>query len=255
MFEEDRGFSCALGCWALAAGAAILAFVLLMVLGGTGFFASAFMSAVLFAVLGLLFQAIFCSKLSAPNAQEPGGSRMLDTHIPDDPAALSVTLAAAQAEAKARGETPPTRPQDVPPVGRPGTAKAPTVAKTAAPAAAPAPAPAAAAEPAPAPAPAPEPKAEPAPAPEPAPADDAGPGVQPATMDGPRDGKADDLKKIKGVGPKLEAALNDMGYYHFDQIAAWSPDEVAWVDENLIQFKGRVTRDNWVPQAKALAEG
>ena len=71
-------------------------------------------------------------------------------------------------------------------------------------------------------------------------------------MDGPRDGGADDLKKIKGVGPKLEAMLHRMGFYHYDQIAAWSPEEVAWVDENLEGFKGRVTRDEWVAQAKEL---
>jgi predicted flap endonuclease-1-like 5' DNA nuclease len=46
-----------------------------------------------------------------------------------------------------------------------------------------------------------------------------------------------------------------MGYFHFDQIAAWGPNEVAWVDENLQGFKGRVSRDNWVEQAKVLASG
>jgi predicted flap endonuclease-1-like 5' DNA nuclease len=68
-------------------------------------------------------------------------------------------------------------------------------------------------------------------------------------------GVADDLKKIKGVGPGLEKALNDMGVYHFSQIAAWSPAEVAWVDQNLVQFKGRASRDDWVDQAKLLATG
>ena len=114
--------------------------------------------------------------------------------------------------------------------------------------------------PAPAPEPAPEPamKEEPAPEPPAAPVEptaDAGEGAKPVTLDGARDGKADDLKKIKGVGPKLEQLLNSMGFYHFDQIAAWTGDEVAWVDQNLEGFKGRVTRDNWVEQAKLLAEG
>ena len=40
-------------------------------------------------------------------------------------------------------------------------------------------------------------------------------------------GGADDLKKIKGVGPKLEAMLHGMGFYHFDQIANWTAAEVA----------------------------
>ena len=80
-------------------------------------------------------------------------------------------------------------------------------------------------------------------------------GTAPTKLDGPRDGQADDLKKIKGVGPKLEELLHSMGFYHFDQIAAWTADEVAWVDENLEGFKGRVTRDDWVAQAGTLASG
>ncbi|WP_299499191.1 NADH-quinone oxidoreductase subunit NuoE [uncultured Roseobacter sp.] len=79
-------------------------------------------------------------------------------------------------------------------------------------------------------------------------------GTKPQVMTAARDGGADDLKKIKGVGPKLEKMLNGMGFFHFDQIAAWSADEVAWVDENLEGFKGRVSRDQWVSQARALAE-
>ncbi len=46
-----------------------------------------------------------------------------------------------------------------------------------------------------------------------------------------------------------------MGFYHFDQVAAWTEAEVAWVDDNLEGFKGRVTRDEWVSQAKLLAAG
>ena len=80
-------------------------------------------------------------------------------------------------------------------------------------------------------------------------------GTRPAALDGPRGGKADNLKEIKGVGPKMEKLCNSLGFYHFDQIAAWTPDEVAWVDANLEGFKGRVTRDTWVAQAKILAAG
>jgi NADH-quinone oxidoreductase subunit E len=69
---------------------------------------------------------------------------------------------------------------------------------------------------------------------------------------GARGGKPDDLKKIKGVGPKLEGTLNDLGIYHFDQIAGWTESDVAWVDERL-KFKGRIERDGWIEQAKALA--
>ncbi len=79
--------------------------------------------------------------------------------------------------------------------------------------------------------------------------------AKPEGLEGARDGKADDLKQIKGVGPKLEALLNSMGYYHFDQIAAWTEEQVAWADQNLVGFKGRVSRDAWVDQSKVLAAG
>lgn len=79
--------------------------------------------------------------------------------------------------------------------------------------------------------------------------------ARPAALDGPRDGLADDLKLIKGVGPQLEKLCNSLGFYHFDQIAAWTDAEIAWVDENLEGFKGRVTRDEWVAQARDLAAG
>ncbi|MDG1971703.1 MAG: endonuclease [Paracoccaceae bacterium] len=80
-------------------------------------------------------------------------------------------------------------------------------------------------------------------------------GAKPTTLSEAREGGADDFKQIKGVGPKMEGMLNGMGFYHFDQVAAWSDQEVAWVDANLEGFKGRVSRDNWVEQAKVLAEG
>lgn len=80
-------------------------------------------------------------------------------------------------------------------------------------------------------------------------------GSKPATLTAARDGGADDLKQIKGVGPKMEGMLHGMGFFHFDQVAAWTGAEVAWVDANLKGFRGRVSRDNWVDQAKTLAAG
>ncbi|MCT4557919.1 MAG: fused NADH-quinone oxidoreductase subunit E/endonuclease, partial [Pelagimonas sp.] len=80
-------------------------------------------------------------------------------------------------------------------------------------------------------------------------------GEKPQQLSEAREGGADNLKEIKGVGPKLESLLNEMGFYHFDQIAAWTDQEVAWVNANLKGFKGRVSRDNWVEQAKILAAG
>lgn len=80
-------------------------------------------------------------------------------------------------------------------------------------------------------------------------------GARPEALDGPRGGVADDLKRIKGIGPKLEQVCNALGFYHFEQIANWTADEIAWVDSNLEGFRGRVTRDDWVAQAKSLAGG
>ncbi len=77
---------------------------------------------------------------------------------------------------------------------------------------------------------------------------------KPAMLAGPRSGTGDDLKQIKGVGPKLEQMLNTMGVWHFDQIASWREPEVRWADQNLEGFKGRVSRDHWVSQARVLAD-
>ncbi|MEM9286996.1 MAG: hypothetical protein AAGA36_01545 [Pseudomonadota bacterium] len=67
-------------------------------------------------------------------------------------------------------------------------------------------------------------------------------------------GIPDDLMLIKGVGPKLAHTLDGLGVYHFFQIAGWTEDDIAKVDDKL-QFKGRITRDDWVDQAKLLASG
>lgn len=71
-------------------------------------------------------------------------------------------------------------------------------------------------------------------------------------LDEARGGKADDLKKISGVGPKLEGVLHENGVFHFDQIAAWGSDEIAYMDDKL-SFKGRIERDGWIDQAKKFA--
>jgi predicted flap endonuclease-1-like 5' DNA nuclease len=78
--------------------------------------------------------------------------------------------------------------------------------------------------------------------------------ARPQGLEGPRGGAADDLRLISGVGPKIEGILNGLGIFHFDQIAAWTDREVAWVDDHL-RFSGRIARDNWIAQAATLAEG
>jgi predicted flap endonuclease-1-like 5' DNA nuclease len=77
---------------------------------------------------------------------------------------------------------------------------------------------------------------------------------KPELLTKPKGGAGDDLKLIKGVGPKLEQTLNEMGVWHYEQIAGWRKKEVEWVDNNL-SFKGRIERDDWIKQAKTLAKG
>ena len=75
--------------------------------------------------------------------------------------------------------------------------------------------------------------------------------ARPETLTAPN-GSADDLTKIKGIGPKLSKQLNALGIYHFKQIAEWSEDQAQWVDDYLA-FKGRVAREAWISQARILS--
>nr|WP_319516170.1 hypothetical protein [uncultured Cohaesibacter sp.] len=79
-------------------------------------------------------------------------------------------------------------------------------------------------------------------------------GSKPALLSGPRDGKPDDLKQIRGIGRVIETKLNDLGIYHFEQIADWSREEANYVS-TFLSFKGRIDRENWIAQAKLLASG
>ncbi len=72
--------------------------------------------------------------------------------------------------------------------------------------------------------------------------------------DGPTDGAPDDLKKIKGIGPKFEGDLNGKGIYYFRQIGAWKAADVKMVEALIDSIPGRIKRDEWVKQGKALAK-
>lgn len=78
--------------------------------------------------------------------------------------------------------------------------------------------------------------------------------VEPVLLTEAPEGGADNLKLIKGVGPKLEGILHELGVYKFSQIAEWTRENIAWVDGRL-KFKGRIDRDGWIDQAKLLASG
>ena len=71
-------------------------------------------------------------------------------------------------------------------------------------------------------------------------------------MSKPRADGADNLKQIKGIGPKLETALNDLGVFHLYQIAGWSKANIDWVDKQLV-LRGRITRERWVEQASTFS--
>ena len=68
------------------------------------------------------------------------------------------------------------------------------------------------------------------------------------------EGTADNLTRIKGIGPKNEGKLNELGIFHFRQIAAWKKKEAEWVGAYMA-FPGRIEREEWIAQAKLLARG
>ena len=246
MTEHTNQSSCPKMCWLIAAVLGLFILVLSLALWDLGWIASTFFGGLVFIVSGLLFSWLFCTGDTAPMGASSdataGETSAADHTAPASdaaPAAASVAVAAAPAPAPAV-EIKPSKPLagEADLDARKGswtyTADASDTAKPV------------------------------AAAPAPATNDDydgdgvvegENEGTRPATLTAPRDGGADDLKRIKGIGPKLEKLCNDMGFYHFDQIAAWTADEVAWVNANLQGFKGRVSRDEWVAQAKLLASG
>lgn len=221
MNKNEGMISCAVGCWLVALLGGVLAAMLLMVLGGWTFMQGVFMGVVVFVVAGALLSWIICKPLPAAGeasiASEPANTA-------ERPTAAKPTASAAGASA-AVAATATTAPEVKPSAPLPGEAELAarkgewkyegdgTKADAPAEAAKPAKKAKKAAK-------KPEPAAEPIP-------DYDGDGVlegtaegtKPAGLDGPRDGKADNLKEIKGIGPKLEALCNSMGFYHFDQIA------------------------------------
>jgi predicted flap endonuclease-1-like 5' DNA nuclease len=93
---------------------------------------------------------------------------------------------------------------------------------------------------------------------------EAAPAAQPETVPAPEPAPAlipaasttgDDLARIKGVGPKLVTILGELGVTTFAQIAAWDDAAIARIDAQLGRFAGRITRDQWVEQARLLAAG
>ncbi len=80
------------------------------------------------------------------------------------------------------------------------------------------------------------------------------PATEPALFDAPTQGAPDELKRLHGVGPKVQQLLNQLGVYYFWQIAEWKPEHVRYVEQQLPQLRGRIERDEWCQQAAALAD-
>jgi len=76
-------------------------------------------------------------------------------------------------------------------------------------------------------------------------------GVPPRHAPGP----ANDLSRLKGVGPKFVARLNELGISRYDQLAGLNANEAAHLDERMGPFRGRLARDRIVEQADYLARG
>ena len=66
------------------------------------------------------------------------------------------------------------------------------------------------------------------------------------------DGERDDLTQIIGIGKVFERTLHDLGIFHFRQIAAFGPAEIARINSELKEFKGRIEHDDWIGQAREL---
>ena len=79
-------------------------------------------------------------------------------------------------------------------------------------------------------------------------------GTRPLALAAPLGGKADDLKRIRGIGPQNERKLHGLGVYHFSQIAAWTAENAKWAG-SFMAFPGRIEREEWIAQATILATG
>jgi predicted flap endonuclease-1-like 5' DNA nuclease len=265
MSDHKKNSACQMGCWAMAAVAGLLTFVMLLTVGGYTFMPAAFVGAIAFILLGLLFGWLFCTPLPAAVDRSTTGSTSAAATSGSTAPSAGATASVAAGASAAVASTSSASDADKAAADKAAADKA-AADKAAADKAA---ADKAEADKAAAKKKAAADKKAAKAAADKAAADaasgedydgdgvreGANEGTKPATLSTAREGGADDLKRIKGIGPKLEKLCNTMGFFHFDQIAAWTPDEMAWVNANLEGFKGRATRDKWIEQAKLLASG
>jgi predicted flap endonuclease-1-like 5' DNA nuclease len=232
MEKKQDNTECMITGWGIAAFVGFLAMVMLYWIAGFDLNQTVFSGGLIGAVLGFGLSLTICGQQTAAE----------DLSSEEKPAARY----AREAEERRKARIVTTLGADAAEVAiNPKTSTPPSVAAHTA-------APGAAATLAPADKkPAPTAPAAAAPADAPAATEDDRPKV---LLGAARAGGKDDLKLIGGVGPKLEETLNDLGVYHFDQVAKFTKADIAWVDERL-RFKGRIERDDWMSQAKTLAAG
>ncbi len=249
--KDDGLFSCTNMCWLIGALVGFALWLVLMRNVGMNAVIALIIGAIAAFGLGWVLKNFFCTdqELAAPVATATAGAAVAATAASATTTSAEPEAETAVAEAEAVDTIVEEAAEDVVATDADiadletldAAVEAETVAEPVA------------VEETPPPAPAPKPKAK-AKAAKPAAEPDATAEKKPRTMKAPRKAGADDLKLIKGVGPKLEGTLNELGFYHFDQISKWGDAEIAWVD-NRLKFKGRITRDGWIEQAGILAAG
>jgi predicted flap endonuclease-1-like 5' DNA nuclease len=248
--KPDGLFSCGNICWMLAVVLAFAIFIFVRASLNCGPFLSILAGIGSFFVIGWGLGKLFCSETTPASSEASSPEAAVVSPAPVAPTAPAAPVAPVKAPEAAKPVAEPAAPtvevvKDVEPEKKAPAKKAPAAKAPAKKAATKkAPAKAVSAKKAPAKA-APEKDAAPT---------DAADEKKPRTMKAPRKAGADNLKLLKGVGPKLEETLNGLGFYHFDQVAKWGAAEIAWVDARL-KFKGRIERDGWIEQAKILADG
>jgi predicted flap endonuclease-1-like 5' DNA nuclease len=207
----------------------------ILLVAHVGFLGSALFGVIVFLFLAYLFAYIFAQPAKATHgAPERASSPVAASPVAASPVVVTAAATFAQTDSPAVETTPVAKPAATSAKAEPKAPAAKSSAKAAK---------------------APVDKATAKPAAKSAAKSDAAigtVGTAPATLSAPRGGKADDLKIIEGVGPAMEKLVNSLGFYHYDQIANWTAEEVAWVDSHMKTFRGRIVRDKWQAQAKLI---
>jgi predicted flap endonuclease-1-like 5' DNA nuclease len=238
MKQSDMKRAPSLGGWFIAAAAGLVAAAVALVVGDFDYTSSGFIGLVVFLVVGLILGMYWGPQVAAapkstdmpqpipaPAAEPVAAAPAMAAPAVAAPAKAAPAATSVSGPAAMFTSTPPAAPAKPAPTAKPKAAAKPAAKAKAA------------AKPAAAEAPKGPKVAKPA---------------GPVRLTAPRKSKADDLKEIEGIGPALEKLCNSMGFYHFDQIASWSDADVALVDAEMTNFKGRIARDKWVAQAKII---